>query len=88
MDIHNLILQHLLSTSASVGFLLYAGPDMVMPLASALAAIVGFLLIVWHRAVALARIGFQFCKEKASQLLAKNKARADLRSDLTSDKQN
>lgn len=35
--------------------ILYLGPDTTLPLASALAAIVGMLLIVWQRAVALAR---------------------------------
>lgn len=35
--------------------LLYMGPETTLPLASALAAIVGILLMVWHRAVALAR---------------------------------
>lgn len=34
---------------------LYIGPEVTLPLASALAAIVGILLMVWHRAVALAR---------------------------------
>ena len=34
---------------------LYLGPETTLPLASALAAIVGMLLIVWQRAVALVR---------------------------------
>jgi hypothetical protein len=37
---------------------LYIGPDVLMPLASALAAIVGFLLMFWKRTVAFfQRIG-------------------------------
>lgn len=31
---------------------LYIGPDVLMPVASALAAIVGFLLMFWKRTVA------------------------------------
>jgi hypothetical protein len=33
----------------------YVGPDQILPLASALGAIVGVLLIVWHHVVALGR---------------------------------
>lgn len=40
--------------------ILYMGPETTLPLASAIAAIVGFLLIVWHRAVALVRKVWQF----------------------------
>jgi hypothetical protein len=37
---------------------LYIGPDVMMPLASAIAAIVGFLLMVWRRTIAaLKRMG-------------------------------
>ena len=32
---------------------LYVGPDQLMPLASALGAIIGVLLLFWHRAVSL-----------------------------------
>lgn len=35
--------------------LLYVGPDQVLPLTSALAAVLGVLLMFWHRAVALVR---------------------------------
>ena len=53
---------HLLKPpSALDGILvLYMGPETALPLLSALAAIVGFLLMVWHRAVALARKVWQF----------------------------
>jgi hypothetical protein len=34
---------------------LYIGPDVMMPLASAIAAIVGFLLMFWRRTVAFVR---------------------------------
>jgi hypothetical protein len=33
-------------------FVLYIGPDVMMPLASAIAAIVGFLLMFWRRTIA------------------------------------
>lgn len=33
-------------------FALYIGPDVLMPLASAIAAVVGFLLMFWRRTVA------------------------------------
>jgi hypothetical protein len=33
--------------------MLYVGPDQILPLASALGAILGVLLIVWHQAVGL-----------------------------------
>lgn len=35
--------------------LLYAGPDQLIPIASFLAAIIGFLLIGWQRFVSLLR---------------------------------
>lgn len=35
---------------------MYIGPDTLMPLASALAAIVGVLLMFWRRTVAFVRI--------------------------------
>ena len=35
--------------------LLYVGPDQVMPVASILATIMGFLLIFWHKLVGLLR---------------------------------
>jgi len=34
---------------------LYIGPDVLMPVASAIAAILGFLLMFWKRTVAFAR---------------------------------
>jgi hypothetical protein len=32
-------------------FVLYIGPDVLMPVASAVAAVVGFLLMFWRRTV-------------------------------------
>ena len=36
---------------------LYIGPDVLMPVASAIAAVVGFLLMFWRRTVALVQRG-------------------------------
>ncbi|MFB3903298.1 MAG: hypothetical protein ACE15E_07585 [Acidobacteriota bacterium] len=38
---------------------LYLGPDSMMPLASALAAIIGTLLMFWHRLVGWARRAYR-----------------------------
>ena len=35
--------------------MLYIGPDVLMPVASAIAAVAGFLLMFWHRTVAFVR---------------------------------
>jgi hypothetical protein len=47
---------------------LYMGPETTLPLASALAAIVGVLLMVWHRAVVLARRAWRFFAERFTQV--------------------
>jgi hypothetical protein len=39
--------------------ILYVGPEQIMPIASALATIVGVLLMFWHRMVALGRRAWQ-----------------------------
>jgi hypothetical protein len=42
------------------GFIpLYVGPDQMLPVMSALGAIVGVLLMVWHRVVAFVRKAFR-----------------------------
>jgi hypothetical protein len=43
---------------------LYVGPDQLMPLASALGAIIGVLLLFWHRAVDLSRKVWQSITQK------------------------
>lgn len=37
-----------------ISALLYVGPDQILPVTSALAAVVGFLLICWRQVVAFA----------------------------------
>jgi hypothetical protein len=39
--------------------LLYVGPDLLLPLTSALAAIAGVLLMFWHRVVGIMRAGWR-----------------------------
>jgi hypothetical protein len=46
---------------------MYVGPDTLMPLASALAAIVGVLLMFWRRTMAFLRVSFS----KVARLFAK-----------------
>ena len=45
---------------------LYVGPDQILPLASALGAAVGMLLIVWQRVATLWRKLWQLCTKKAA----------------------
>jgi hypothetical protein len=46
------------STVKFLPIVLYIGPDVLMPVASAIAAVVGFLLMFWRRTVAFfKRIG-------------------------------
>lgn len=44
--------------------LLYVGPDQILPLASALGAILGILLMVWNHAVGLVRKLWQSVSKK------------------------
>ena len=54
MDIHNLILLSLALAWAGI-FVFYLDPGTFMPLASALAAIVGVLLIFWRYTLMLVK---------------------------------
>ena len=47
---------------------MYIGPDTVMPVASALAAVVGVAVMFWHRTVAAARGAGQFMARQFSRL--------------------
>jgi hypothetical protein len=49
---------------------MYIGPEIMMPVASALAAIVGFLLMFWRRAVGYARMTMQAISRTLSRLIA------------------
>jgi hypothetical protein len=47
--------------------LLYAGPESVLPLVSALATFIGLLLMWWRRAREWARALVQFCRKKTGK---------------------
>lgn len=46
---------------------MYVGPETLMPLASALAAIAGALLLFWRRAVGAMRSGYNFISQKLTR---------------------
>ena len=46
---------------------MYVGPETLMPLASALAAIAGALLLFWRRTVGAVRSGYEFISQKFSR---------------------
>jgi hypothetical protein len=58
--------EHIVPGTKTLGsfVLLYVGPDQILPLTSALGAIVGVLLMFWHRIVGWARRGWQFALGK------------------------
>lgn len=47
---------------------MYIGPETLMPLASALAAIGGVLLLFWHRTTGAVRAGFRAVTRALSRL--------------------
>ena len=63
MDVLN-AMQHAKAGQILPFVILYIGPETILPLTSALAAIVGFLLIVWRQAVALALKVWRFFVKK------------------------
>ncbi len=44
---------------------LYVGPDIILPLASLLAAGIGILLMVWNRITSLVRKAWKYCFKKS-----------------------
>ncbi|MBC7789980.1 MAG: hypothetical protein H7Z74_08535 [Anaerolineae bacterium] len=50
---------------------MYIGPDTLMPVASALAAIAGVLLMFWRRTVGMLRLGAQLLGQRISKLRGK-----------------
>jgi len=48
--------------------LLYGGPDTLMPIASALAAAIGVLLMLWNRVVSYLRRFIQLSSRRSAQL--------------------
>jgi len=49
---------------------MYVGPDSLMPLASAIAAVIGVLLMFWRRTVAIMRALARFFIRKFTRLFA------------------
>lgn len=47
--------------------LLYIGPEIGMPLASGLAAVIGFVLLMWNRAATFVRRAYRFCRGLVSR---------------------
>ncbi len=50
---------------------MYVGPETMMPLASAVAAVAGILMVFWRRTVAALRAGARFISRVVSQLSAR-----------------
>jgi hypothetical protein len=50
---------------------MYIGPDTLMPVASALAAIAGVVLMFWRRTVGIVRMGAQAVGRSMSKLVGK-----------------
>jgi hypothetical protein len=44
---------------------LYVGPDLMLPLTSALAAVAGVVLMFWHRVTGVLRAGWQMLLDRA-----------------------
>jgi len=53
-----------LASSLSSVVVSYVGPDQLLPLASALGASVGVLLLVWHHVVAWGHRAWRLCTKK------------------------
>ncbi|MEJ7811899.1 MAG: hypothetical protein WKG32_15920 [Gemmatimonadaceae bacterium] len=49
---------------------MYIGPDTLMPVASALAAVAGVLLMFWRRTVGALRLGAQLVRQRVARLFA------------------
>ena len=56
---------------------MYVGPETLMPLASALAAVAGVLLMFWRKTVGVARVSFGFFKRAALRVFPAKQDRAD-----------
>lgn len=49
---------------------MYVGPETLMPLASAIAAVAGVVLMFWRRTVGIVRASFTFLSRKISGIFA------------------
>lgn len=50
-----------------VGLFLYTGPETILPIASGVAAVIGFLLIIWQRFLLFASRIVQFCQQRLAR---------------------
>jgi hypothetical protein len=63
---------HRLSDQHNTGkFMMYIGPDTVLPFASAIAAIMGFILMFWRRFVGMVRGAYSAVRRKFSSTESK-----------------
>lgn len=49
------------------GLFLYTGPENILPVASGVAAVIGFLLIIWQRFLLFVSRIFQFCQQRLAR---------------------
>jgi len=64
MGAHNIVVHVGAGQLLPIVFL-YVGPETILPLTSALAAIVGIVLMLWHRIVGISRRIWQVITRKA-----------------------
>jgi hypothetical protein len=61
MVVHNVFISHITPDQFLPFLVLYIGPETILPLTSGLAALVGILLMFWHRVVGFARKVWRLC---------------------------
>jgi hypothetical protein len=54
---------------------MYVGPETLMPLASALAAVAGVSLMFWRKTVGVCRASYRFISRSASKLFTGGRGR-------------
>jgi len=55
---------------------MYVGPETLMPLASALAAVAGVALMFWRKTVGVCRAGYGFLKRTVARIFPGGQGRA------------
>lgn len=50
-----------------IGLFLYTGPETILPVASGVAAVIGFLLIIWQRFLLFISRIVQFCQQRLAR---------------------
>lgn len=63
-----------LTLTTVVALFFYTGPETILPVASGVAAVVGFLLIIWQRFMLFLSRIFQFCQQRLARHFAGNKS--------------